>query len=81
MTGLLKLDAEFDGERIVEGHMERMGGREQLLQQMYSAIATKKDDTVDLALRSYGVRTPSVSSLAALVKKATGCPKSRSYTA
>lgn len=45
---------EFDGERIVEGHMERIGGREQLLQQMYSAIATKKDDTVDLALRSYG---------------------------
>ncbi len=47
--------AEFDGERIVEGHMERIGGREQLLQQMYSAMATKKDDTVDLALRSYGV--------------------------
>ncbi|BDA46259.1 Zinc transporter 9 [Coccomyxa sp. Obi] len=49
-----KAEIEFDGERIVEGHMERMGGREQLLQQMYSAIATKKDDTVDLALRSYG---------------------------
>lgn len=46
--------AEFDGERIVEGHMERMGGKEQLLQQMYSAMATNKDDTVNLVLRSYG---------------------------
>lgn len=34
--------------------MERMGGKEQLLEQMYSAIATQKDETVDLALRSYG---------------------------
>ncbi|EIE24063.1 hypothetical protein COCSUDRAFT_28593 [Coccomyxa subellipsoidea C-169] len=49
-----KAEIEFDGERIVEGHMERIGGREQLLQQMYSAMATEKDDTVDLALRSYG---------------------------
>ena len=46
--------AEFNGERIVEHHMERMGGKEQLLEQMYSAMATKRDDTVDLALRSYG---------------------------
>ena len=35
--------------------MERMGGKEQLLEQMYSAIATQRDETVDLALRSYGV--------------------------
>jgi len=34
--------------------MERMGGKEQLLQQMYSAMATNKDDTVNLVLRSYG---------------------------
>ena len=34
--------------------MERMGGKEQLLEQMYSAIATQRDETVDLALRSYG---------------------------
>ena len=34
--------------------MERMGGKEQLLEQMYSAMATQKDETVDLALRSYG---------------------------
>ncbi len=34
--------------------MERMGGKEQLLEQMYSAIATRRDETVDLALRSYG---------------------------
>lgn len=36
--------------------MERMGGKEQLIEQMYSAIATKKDETVDLALRSYGAQ-------------------------
>jgi hypothetical protein len=47
-------DAEFNGEKIVEHHMERMGGKEQLLEQMYSAMATQKDETVDLALRSYG---------------------------
>lgn len=47
--------AEFNGERIVEGHMDRIGGREQLLQQMYSALATKREDSVDLALRCYGV--------------------------
>ena len=34
--------------------MERMGGKEQLLEQMYAAMATQKDETVDLALRSYG---------------------------
>ena len=50
--------AEFNGERIVEHHMERMGGREQLLQQMYAAMATRRDDTVDLALRSYGALPP-----------------------
>ena len=50
--------AEFNGERIVEHHMERMGGREQLLEQMYSAMATKRDETVDLALRSYGAPLP-----------------------
>ena len=49
--------AEFNGERIVEHHMERMGGKEQLLEQMYSAMATKRDETVDLALRSYGTTT------------------------
>ena len=38
--------------------MERMGGREQLLQQMYAAMATRRDDTVDLALRSYGALPP-----------------------
>ena len=36
--------------------MERMGGKEQLLEQMYSAMATQKDETVDLALRSYGAQ-------------------------
>ena len=41
--------------------MERMGGKEQLLEQMYSAMATRRDETVDLALRSYGTlpRLPS----------------------
>ena len=34
--------------------MERMGGRDQLLAQMYAAMATRRDDTVDLALRGYG---------------------------
>ena len=48
--------AEFNGEKIVEHHMERMGGKEQLLEQMYSAMATQKDETVDLALRSYGAQ-------------------------
>lgn len=78
MTWLLELDAEFDGDRIVEGHMERMGGREQLLQQMYSAIATKKDDTVDIALRSYGVRPLPRHKcslyLSIMFLNATGCP-------
>jgi hypothetical protein len=50
------LGAEFNGEKIVEHHMERMGGKEQLLEQMYSAMATQKDETVDLALRSYGAQ-------------------------
>ena len=36
--------------------MERMGGKEQLIEQMYTAIATQRDETVDLALRSYGVK-------------------------
>ncbi|CAL5227702.1 g10710 [Coccomyxa viridis] len=49
-----KAEIEFNGERIVEHHMERMGGKEQLLEQMYSAMATRRDETVDLALRSYG---------------------------
>ena len=52
--------AEFNGEKIVEHHMERMGGREQLLEQMYSAMATRRDETVDLALRSYGAPLPSL---------------------
>ncbi len=46
--------AEFHGERIVEMHMQRLGGKEQLLAQVYSAIATRRDDTVELALRAYG---------------------------
>ena len=50
--------AEFNGEKIVEHHMERMGGKEQLLEQMYSAMATKRDETVNLALRSYGAPLP-----------------------
>ena len=52
--------AEFNGERIVEHHMERMGGKEQLLEQMYSAMATQRDETVNLALRSYGAPLPSL---------------------
>ena len=36
--------------------MERMGGRDTLLAQMYAAMATRRNDTVDLALRSYGAR-------------------------
>lgn len=46
--------AEFHGERIVEMHMQRLGGKEQLLAQVYSAFATRRDDTVELALRAYG---------------------------
>lgn len=34
--------------------MQRLGGKEQLLAQVYSAIATRRDDTVELALRAYG---------------------------
>ena len=52
--------AEFHGERIVEMHMQRLGGKEQLLAQVYSAIATRRDDTVELALRAYGVPEPRV---------------------
>ena len=78
MTWLLDSDAEFDGDRIVEGHMQRMGGREQLLQQMYSAMSTKKDDTIDLALRSYGMgplpRHRCFLYLLILLLKAPGCP-------
>ena len=51
-------DAEFHGERIVEMHMQRLGGKEQLLAQVYSAIATRRDDTVELALRAYGAPEP-----------------------
>ena len=50
--------AEFHGERIVEMHMQRLGGKEQLLAQVYSAIATRRDDTVELALRAYGALEP-----------------------
>ena len=52
--------AEFNGEKIVEHHMDRMGGKEQLLEQMYSAMATQRDETVNLALRSYGAPLPSL---------------------
>jgi hypothetical protein len=55
--------AEFNGERIVEGHMERMGGREQLLQQMYSAMATNREESVDLALRCYGTGLATLASV------------------
>ena len=49
--------AEFHGERIVDMHMQRLGGKEQLLAQVYSAFATRRDDTVELALRAYGAPT------------------------
>ena len=58
--------AEFHGERIVEMHMQRLGGKEQLLAQVYSAIATRRDDTVELALRAYGALNSETSSLCAV---------------
>ena len=34
--------------------MERLGGRERVLEQMYTALLTKRDATIELALRAYG---------------------------
>jgi hypothetical protein len=47
--------AEFHGDRIVDRHMERLGGGERLHQQFMSALATTRPDhSLDLALRAYG---------------------------
>ncbi len=53
--------------------MERMGGKEQLLEQMYSAMATRRDETVDLALRSYGT-LPGL--LSHVLRHTHACPSS-----
>ena len=73
--------AEFHGERIVEMHMQRLGGKEQLLAQVYSAIATRRDDTVELALRAYGAPRPAGMAVCAGCLPAVGRTHSKTLAA
>ena len=46
--------AEFRGDRLVQRHMDRLGGVERLHEQIYSAVITQKRDSLDMALLAYG---------------------------
>ena len=46
--------AEFKGEKLVQRHMDRLGGVERLHEQIYSAVLTKRQESLDMALVSYG---------------------------
>ena len=46
--------SEFKGERLVQRHMDRLGGVERLHEQIYSAVMTKRRESLDLALMAYG---------------------------
>ncbi|KAK9805865.1 hypothetical protein WJX73_010318 [Symbiochloris irregularis] len=52
-----KAEMEFHGERIVERHLQRLGGTEMLHAQMHSAFMTGRPETLDLFLHQYGSST------------------------
>lgn len=54
LTRLHKSGAEFDGERVVERHLQRLGGTDMLHHQMRSAFMTGRPETLDLFLHQYG---------------------------
>ena len=46
--------AEFRGDQLVQRHLDRLGGVERLHEQIYSAVITKKRESLDMALMAYG---------------------------
>lgn len=48
--------AEFNGDTVVQRHMDRLGGVERLHEQIYSAVVTKRRESLDMALNSYGAQ-------------------------
>jgi hypothetical protein len=51
--------AEFKGNMLVQRHMDRLGGVERLHEQIYSAVTTKRRESLDMALMHYGLSIPS----------------------
>ena len=51
---LFCVSTEFRGDRLVQRHMDRLGGVERLHEQILSAVITKKRDSLDMALVAYG---------------------------
>jgi len=47
--------AEFKGNMLVQRHMDRLGGVERLHEQIYSAVTTKRRESLDMALMHYGM--------------------------
>jgi hypothetical protein len=53
--------AEFNGDMMVDRHMERLGGRDRLYVQMLSAMNTDRPkENLDLALRAHGRSRPKI---------------------
>lgn len=52
---------EFNGDVMVERHMERLGGRDRLYFQIFSAVNTDRPkENLDIALRAHGMPSPFV---------------------
>lgn len=49
-----KAELEFKGERLIQRHMERLGGVERLHEQIYSAVTTQRRESLNMALMSFG---------------------------
>ena len=48
------LCAEFKGEKLIQRHMERLGGVERMHEQIYSAVTTQRRESLNMALMSFG---------------------------
>ena len=46
--------AEFKGEKLIQRHMERLGGVERMHEQIYSAVTTQRRESLNMALMSFG---------------------------